>query len=163
VFDTTLGFLLRCFTIPRSEKKLSVPLWQFFWGKKSNWCIYTSKRISVRKNLCCNLSLRKQDTRACFSQSSTVNSTQLRWCGGKPNDISCCFFDLVRADLNYLFLKGFRELTDGTFPTAKELVPKCLDHVSTNNIHCYFCHCWQYMDAYQWVLILRLHGCQTYL
>ncbi|KAJ7597988.1 hypothetical protein C8J56DRAFT_883292 [Mycena floridula] len=42
----------------------------------------------------------------------------------------------------------FRELTDGTFPKAKELVPQCLDHVSTINIRRYFQHCYRYMDAY---------------
>ena len=44
---------------------------------------------------------------------------------------------------------GFREMTDGTSPWAKTLVPECLDHVSITNIRRYFCHCYQYMDAYR--------------
>jgi hypothetical protein len=44
---------------------------------------------------------------------------------------------------------GFRELTDGTFPKAKQLVPECLDHVSVSNVRKYFCHCYRYMDAYK--------------
>jgi hypothetical protein len=44
---------------------------------------------------------------------------------------------------------GFRELTDGTFPRAKQLVPESLDHVSTSNIRKYFRHCYRYMDAYR--------------
>jgi transposase len=44
---------------------------------------------------------------------------------------------------------GFRELTDGTFPRAKELVPKSLDHISISDIRKYFRHCYRYMDAYR--------------
>ena len=44
---------------------------------------------------------------------------------------------------------GFCELTNGTFPRTKELVPESLDHVSISNIRKYFRHCYQYMDAYR--------------
>lgn len=51
-------------------------------------------------------------------------------------------------ELTFTYL-GFREYADGTFPTAKKLVPECLDAVSTVNIRRYFQHCWRYMDAYK--------------
>jgi len=44
---------------------------------------------------------------------------------------------------------GFRELSDGKFPWAKELVPQCLDKVTTSNIRHYFCHCYWYLNAYR--------------
>jgi hypothetical protein len=46
----------------------------------------------------------------------------------------------------------YRESADGTFSTAKALVPKCLDAVSTNTIRRYFNLTWRYLDAYRYVL-----------
>ncbi|KAJ7584549.1 hypothetical protein C8J56DRAFT_1027796 [Mycena floridula] len=43
----------------------------------------------------------------------------------------------------------FREQTDGKFPTAKKLVPECLNSITTLHIRKFFRHCWRYMDAYQ--------------
>ncbi|KAJ7141467.1 hypothetical protein C8R44DRAFT_867087 [Mycena epipterygia] len=51
--------------------------------------------------------------------------------------------------------RRFRELTDGTFPCAKTLVPESLDLISIDNIRRYFRHCYRYMDAYRVGLNLR--------
>ncbi|KAJ7626869.1 hypothetical protein FB45DRAFT_1081806, partial [Roridomyces roridus] len=63
--------------------------------------------------------------------------------------------DEVEGDLSEAGPRGFRELTDGTFPTAQRLVPECLKAVATENIRRYFRHCWRYMDAYRQGLNLR--------
>ncbi|KAJ7586334.1 hypothetical protein C8J56DRAFT_891253 [Mycena floridula] len=52
-------------------------------------------------------------------------------------------------------MQHFRERTDGTFPTAKTLVPECLDSVTTAHIRKFFRHCWRYMDAYKKGLNLK--------
>ena len=44
---------------------------------------------------------------------------------------------------------GFRELSDGTFPRAKQLVPECLNHVKIANICHYFWLCHRYLEAYR--------------
>ena len=46
---------------------------------------------------------------------------------------------------------GLRTATDGTFPTAKRLVPEILDSCSVKTIRAFFRKSWRYMDAYQWV------------
>jgi len=48
-------------------------------------------------------------------------------------------------------IQEYRESADGTFPTAKKLVPKCLDDVSIDTIRRYFNLTWRYLDAYRYV------------
>ncbi|KAF8223422.1 hypothetical protein L208DRAFT_1316844, partial [Tricholoma matsutake] len=43
----------------------------------------------------------------------------------------------------------FCELSDGTFPCTKQLVPECLTHVKIANIHRYFWLCHWYLKAYR--------------
>ncbi|KAF8987579.1 hypothetical protein BDQ17DRAFT_1334979 [Cyathus striatus] len=49
----------------------------------------------------------------------------------------------------------FCGLADGTFKKAQELVPKCLDAVSTTQIRKFFRHCWRYMSAYKMGLNIK--------
>jgi hypothetical protein len=57
-----------------------------------------------------------------------LNPIEMVWGQAKRRE---CLFDWKQC-------AGFREFADGTFPRAKELVPQCLDHVSTLNI-CRYC------------------------
>ena len=51
----------------------------------------------------------------------------------------------------YFPCSGFRNSTDGRFPTAKLLVPQCLDLCPLITIRCFFQKTWRYMDAYRYV------------
>jgi len=46
---------------------------------------------------------------------------------------------------------GFRIASDGTFPTAKRLVPEILDDCPVKTICAFFHKSWRYMDAYRCV------------
>ncbi|KAF9016275.1 hypothetical protein BDZ89DRAFT_920736, partial [Hymenopellis radicata] len=67
----------------------------------------------------------------------------------------CLFLPKFHCELNPIEMvwaqlkRRFRELADGTFPTAQRLVPECLDAISVANIRRYFRHCFRYMDAYK--------------
>lgn len=54
--------------------------------------------------------------------------------------------------------KEYRENADGTFQTAKKLVPKYLDEVSTDTISRYFNLTWRYLDAYRYLCFLLIHS-----
>ncbi|KZV99844.1 hypothetical protein EXIGLDRAFT_668139 [Exidia glandulosa HHB12029] len=67
----------------------------------------------------------------------------------------CTFLPKFHCELNPIEMvwayakQKFRAEADGTFPTAKALVPKCLDAVSTTTIRHYFRRVYRYMDAYR--------------
>ena len=44
---------------------------------------------------------------------------------------------------------GFRIAADGSFPTAKRLVPEILDNCPAKMIRAFFRKSWRYMDAYK--------------
>ena len=44
---------------------------------------------------------------------------------------------------------GFHVAADGSFPTAKCLVPEILDNCPAKTIHAFFRKSWRYMDAYK--------------
>ena len=46
-------------------------------------------------------------------------------------------------------LSGYRILSDGRFPTARALVPQCLDLCGLITIQRFFQKSWRYLDAYQ--------------
>jgi len=46
-------------------------------------------------------------------------------------------------------MAGLRAAADGTFPTAKQLVPEILDNCEVKMIRSFFRRTWRYMDAYQ--------------
>ncbi|KIJ25046.1 hypothetical protein M422DRAFT_274055 [Sphaerobolus stellatus SS14] len=48
-----------------------------------------------------------------------------------------------------MVLKGLRAAADGTFPTAKRLVPEILDSCPVKTIHAFFKKTWRCMDAYR--------------
>ena len=50
-------------------------------------------------------------------------------------------------------ISGLRVLADGTFPTAKRLVPELLDSCPTNVIRAFYRKTWHYMDAYRYTFI----------
>jgi hypothetical protein len=50
----------------------------------------------------------------------------------------------------------YRNSTDGKFPNARDLVPRCLDSCSLTTIRRFFRKSWRYMDAYQYV-----HRCSS--
>ena len=45
----------------------------------------------------------------------------------------------------------YRQVNDGRFATARDLVPKCLDLCPVATIRRFFRRCWRYMDAYRFV------------
>ena len=53
----------------------------------------------------------------------------------------------------YWLIQGSRALTDGTFGTAKRLVPELLDACPTKVIRAFYRKTWKYMDAYRYVLL----------
>ncbi|KAF9494269.1 hypothetical protein BDN71DRAFT_1393551 [Pleurotus eryngii] len=67
----------------------------------------------------------------------------------------CVFLPKFHCNLNPIEMvwsqlkQYFCKRADGTFPTAKKLVPECLDAVTTINICHYFQHCLRYMNAYR--------------
>ncbi|TDL14382.1 hypothetical protein BD410DRAFT_817185 [Rickenella mellea] len=67
----------------------------------------------------------------------------------------CVFFPKFHCELNAIemywgFAKyRYREVSDGRFPTARTLVPQCLDICDTHTIRRFFRKCWRYMDAYR--------------
>lgn len=46
---------------------------------------------------------------------------------------------------------GFRIAADGSFPTAKRLVPEILDDCPVKTIRAFFRKSWRYMDAYRYI------------
>lgn len=46
---------------------------------------------------------------------------------------------------------------DGTFPTAKRLVPQILDDCPVKTIRAFFRKAWRYMDAYRYALTSWWH------
>ncbi|KAF7332403.1 DDE family endonuclease [Mycena kentingensis (nom. inval.)] len=70
----------------------------------------------------------------------------------------CLFLPRFHCELNPIEMvwaemkRRFRERADGTFPTAKKLVPECLDAVSLDTIRRFFRHCNRYRDAYRYGL-----------
>jgi len=46
-------------------------------------------------------------------------------------------------------LPGYRNLADGRFPTARNLVPQCLDACELKTIRKFFQKSWRYLDAYR--------------
>jgi len=46
-------------------------------------------------------------------------------------------------------LSGYRNLADGRFPTARTLIPECLDSCPLITIRRFFQKSWRYLDAYQ--------------
>lgn len=63
------------------------------------------------------------------------------------------------SPLSAAFAVGYRCLGDGTFKTAKTLVPELLDACLTRTIRAFFRKSWQYQDAYQYVLFNQLLPC----
>ena len=48
------------------------------------------------------------------------------------------------------FTTGFHIAADGTFPTAKRLVPEILDDCPVKTICAFFRKSWRYMDTYRY-------------
>jgi len=48
------------------------------------------------------------------------------------------------------FTTGFRMVADGTFQTAKRLVPEILNDCPVKTIRAFFRKTWRYMDAYRY-------------
>jgi hypothetical protein len=46
---------------------------------------------------------------------------------------------------------GYRRISDGKFPTARRVIPECLDMCDTLTIRRFFRKSWRYMDAYRCV------------
>ena len=46
-------------------------------------------------------------------------------------------------------LSGYRNLSDGRFPTARVLIPKCLDACELITIRKFFRKSWRYLHAYR--------------
>ena len=53
------------------------------------------------------------------------------------------------AHSSILGYPGYRNVADGQFPTAKLLVPQCLDSCGLITIRKFFQKTWRYIDAYQ--------------
>ena len=64
-------------------------------------------------------------------------------------ETSYAFLSLVHMILALPQLAGYRNLSDGRFPTAKALVPKCLDACPLITIRKFFQKSWRYIDAYK--------------
>ena len=63
-------------------------------------------------------------------------------------EISCVPISHVHASA-LPRLSGYRNLADGRFPTARTLVPECLDSCQLITIRKFFQKSWRYLDAYQ--------------
>jgi len=63
-------------------------------------------------------------------------------------EISCVPISRVYAGA-LPHLSGYRNLADGRFPTARTLVPECLDSCPLITIRRFFQKSWRYLDAYQ--------------
>ncbi|KZP15171.1 hypothetical protein FIBSPDRAFT_921259, partial [Athelia psychrophila] len=67
----------------------------------------------------------------------------------------CLFLPKFHCELNPIeMLWGyvkyrFRNATDGKFPTARELIPQCLDLCNVHTIRIFFRKSWRYIDAYR--------------
>lgn len=67
----------------------------------------------------------------------------------------CYFLPKFHCELNPIEMYWgwakirLRALADGTFPTAKKLVPELLDSCPTRTIRAFFRKSWRYMDAYR--------------
>jgi hypothetical protein len=77
-----------------------------------------------------------------------LNPIEMVWGKMKYCMCSLCSFLLPFFNVS----PDFCERTNGTFQSAKHLVPECLDMVTKDQICQYFYHCWRYMDAYRCVL-----------
>lgn len=60
---------------------------------------------------------------------------------------SSMYATAVRAD--NVKTAGYRVAADGTFPTAKRLVPQILDDCPVKTIRAFYRKAWRYMDAYR--------------
>jgi hypothetical protein len=73
---------------------------------------------------------------------------ELLWGYGKYRE-----FSMLHSCIGFLILyfdfSGFRQVADGKFTTAKELVPQCLDMADEITIRRFFRKTWRYMDAYR--------------
>jgi hypothetical protein len=61
------------------------------------------------------------------------------------------FFIHAMPSLSIYLHLGFRCLADGTFQTAKVLLPEILDSCPVKTIRAFFCKTWRYMDGYRYV------------
>ncbi|KAF8597230.1 hypothetical protein BDV93DRAFT_513540 [Ceratobasidium sp. AG-I] len=66
----------------------------------------------------------------------------------------CLFLPKFHCELNPIEMywgyskRLFRQKCDGTLPTARRLVPECLNSCNTVTIRHFWRKCWRYMDAY---------------
>lgn len=70
-------------------------------------------------------------------------------------------FTFLFALILMITFKGYRNVSDGKFTTAKQIVPQCLDMCDTTTIRCFFQKSWRYMDAY--LCISHFHLCGVIL
>lgn len=76
-----------------------------------------------------------------------LNPIEMYWGYGKqrePHPVRT-----ARTPTHNVSAAGFRQRCNGTFPTAKILVPECLDACSVLTIRHFFRKSWRYCDAYR--------------
>ena len=75
------------------------------------------------------------------------NAIEMLWGYGKYCEFLIIIF--LYHSHTCMLHSGFRIASDGKFPTAKILVPKCLDMADVFTIRRFFHKSWRYMDAYR--------------
>ena len=104
--------------------------------------------IFMTKNCCFRLSLSVLAISVISSRNSIVRSILLKCTGAGSKIVSPFACKHYPSDC----FKGFRCLGDGTFPTAKKLIPELLDACEIKTIRAFYQKTWRYMDAYEKVL-----------
>ena len=69
--------------------------------------------------------------------------------------ILMCVLSFVHSFLSacLYFGTGYRYLADGSFKTAKTLIPELYDACETKTIRAFYQKTWRYMDAYSYVVL----------
>src|SRR6266481_5428525 len=107
-------------------------------------------KTSKTRSLCFKLLSRKLVTNAISYRNFIVSSILLKCIGVGQRFVSFLFNGALICCLNPA---GLRMSSDGTFPTAKRLVPEILDACLITTIRAFFRKTWRYMDAYRWAFV----------
>ena len=89
-----------------------------------------------------------------YFPSFTANSIRLRCCGVSWSTVSLY---LLTDNATLIIMTGYHNFSDGTFMTAKWLIPECLNMCDTLTIRRFFRKSWQYMDSYRWAFPCTLY------
>ena len=83
-----------------------------------------------------------------------LNPIEMLWGYAKYHKSFAFLFALILT----ITFKGYHNVSDGKFTTAKRIVPQCLDMCDTTTIRRFFRKSWRYMDAYSCVSYFRLRS-----